>query len=86
MLLASDLICAHAGKMSEHESTREKEMKLDAKLNEKQAASLADSTKLDEDLGVATPGSLQMDNQSKVKDEFPSLEVLKELSKTCQNP
>ena len=73
------------GKKTVWQQSKEKEFLLKAKLTEKNLLALEKSGKVDDELGLATPSSLLACEDSVVKAELPSLERLKELSKTCKS-
>ena len=72
------------GQKTHWQSIKEKEYTVKAKLTEKNLLALEKSNKLDGDLGLATPSSMMAMEDSSVKLEMPSLEKLKELSKTSK--
>ena len=75
------------GKQTTWQQKKEKEFLLRAKLNEKNLQALEKADDVDGDLGLATPSMmLANDGDKLVKAEAPSLEKLKELSKTCKMP
>ena len=64
---------------------KSKTMSMNAKLTEKNIKALeAGGGALDEDLGMCTPGSVVAKAGTDIKEEFPSLEPLKELSKSSK--
>ena len=72
------------GKLTDWETKQQKEYSLKAKLTEKNLEALEKANRKDGELGLATPSMLFAGEETSVKEEVPSLQKLKDLSKNCK--